>query len=386
MSRLKLATLILLSWCASLSAQAQTELDKLMVRRTPNCFDIYYNCALLIPQYFSEQKFDSVQVLLNYWETRCGLNHAMLKIKLLFAIHQNAFSEALYDENIIEFLLYEQSYTQAVKKIRNDPKLGHVPLFAFQGAEEFEAFTTTVARTLLLEKQPVGLARFFCEAYAGNVDSLFIKLQAPEFEDTRLREYYERKRESTLRMSEGYWSLFSGYWTPQGENRILGNHPVLGAQFGIKRKGFLYGLVAQFGFLNTSRPYAVRYEGEIVETKHYFGGFLGFEGGKELWRKHRHEFDVLAGLGWDGFDAIESDKNRKAKSINSLNVNLGLGYRQFFKPYSTHYLSLEGRYNFVNYATHGGSDLSGNTITLRLIYGQLGNARKNNRLRTFDYK
>ncbi|NUO81617.1 hypothetical protein HUU05_16220 [candidate division KSB1 bacterium] len=258
MSRLKLATLILLSWCASLSAQAQTELDKLMVRRTPNCFDIYYNCALLIPQYFSEQKFDSVQVLLNYWETRCGLNHAMLKIKLLFAIHQNAFSEALYDENIIEFLLYEQSYTQAVKKIRNDPKLGHVPLFAFQGAEEFEAFTTTVARTLLLEKQPVGLARFFCEAYAGNVDSLFIKLQAPEFEDTRLREYYERKRESTLRMSEGYWSLFSGYWTPQGENHILGNHPVLGAQFGIKRKGFLYGLVAQFGLLNTSRPYAVR--------------------------------------------------------------------------------------------------------------------------------
>ncbi|NUO81616.1 hypothetical protein HUU05_16215 [candidate division KSB1 bacterium] len=95
---------------------------------------------------------------------------------------------------------------------------------------------------------------------------------------------------------------------------------------------------------------------------------------------------MLAGLGWDGFDAIESDKNRKAKSINSLNVNLGLGYRQFFKPYSTHYLSLEGRYNFVNYATHGGSDLSGNTITLRLIYGQLGNARKNNRLRTFDYK
>ncbi len=386
MQGLKLTFTLLLFFAAALLAQEPIELDKLMTRRSLNCNDIYFNCSLLIPRYFSEQRYDSVAVLLDYWEQRCGLNQALLKTKLLVAIHQGEFNESLYDDQIIESLLYEQFYLRTVESIRAAPRRAHLPLFDFPGDEEFNAFTGTLARNILLEKNTRGLTHYFAEAYAGNVDSLFLKLEAPAFANTRLREYYGRKLANTLQMGEGHLSVWAGYWSPRGANRILGNHPLLGFQLGLKNDGWLYGFAVQFSFLNARQSYTVRHEGELVATKHFFGGFIGLEGGKELWRSQRSEIDALAGIGWDGFDALTSKKNETAKTINSLNLNLGLGVRRFLKPYESGYIGVEGRYNFVNYASNGGSDLSGNTITLRVVYGWLGNARKNSRLRAFGYE
>jgi hypothetical protein len=90
-------------------------------------------------------------------------------------------------------------------------------------------------------------------------------------------------------------------------------------------------------------------------------------------------------MGFDGFDAIETDDNRNAKTIGSFNLNLGFAFRHFLKKHDSKYLGIEMRYNWVNYATGGGSDLSGNTITLRLMYGLLGNSVKNKRLEALGH-
>jgi len=89
----------------------------------------------------------------------------------------------------------------------------------------------------------------------------------------------------------------------------------------------------------------------------------------------------VGGIGYDGFEAISEnvDAGVASKSINSLNINLGAGYRYYYKG-DGRYLSLQPRINTVNYANKRGSDLSGNTISIRLIWGFSSNEGRDRQL------
>jgi hypothetical protein len=101
-----------------------------------------------------------------------------------------------------------------------------------------------------------------------------------------------------------------------------------------------------------------------------------------------HELDILGGCGWDGFDALEigktNDPNRVTKSINALNLNLGVGYRKYLKNKS--YVGIEMRYNVIDYQNRSGTDLTGNTVTVRLKFGTSRNLYRDNTLMRLDHK
>ena len=115
---------------------------------------------------------------------------------------------------------------------------------------------------------------------------------------------------------------------------------------------------------------------------------MGFDFGYELFSIKKNNFDLIGGIAFDGFDALSSDNsnsnNNISKSINSLNLNIGLGYKHFLNSWN--YLGFDFKYNFVNYDNKNGTDLAGNTITINLIYGFMGNRYKDNILRQLDYK
>jgi hypothetical protein len=101
-----------------------------------------------------------------------------------------------------------------------------------------------------------------------------------------------------------------------------------------------------------------------------------------MWRKGKSEIDVVGGIGYDGFEAISEDVDAGigSKSINSLNINIGAGYRYYYKKNSGQYVCLQPRINAVNYANKGGSDLSGNTLSIRLIWGFSSNDGRDQQL------
>jgi hypothetical protein len=125
-----------------------------------------------------------------------------------------------------------------------------------------------------------------------------------------------------------------------------------------------------------------------VRTNHFFGGYFGADVERTLLRLPKHQFDFLGGIGLDGFDTIETEGQNSGtddgKSINSLNVNLGLGYKYFYNK--TGFLGLDAKYNMVNYRNTGGTDLSGNTVTLGLTLGFLWNESKQAALKSLRYK
>ena len=129
-------------------------------------------------------------------------------------------------------------------------------------------------------------------------------------------------------------------------------------------------LTAVIRFVSSPHYYKVYSQNTVMTTRHFVGGYVGIDIGREMWRRGKSEFDVVGGIGYDGFEAIQEDVDAgiNSKSINSLNINIGVGYRYYYKK-SGPYLSLQPRLNTVNYANKGGSDLSGNTISIRLIWG-----------------
>ena len=173
--------------------------------------------------------------------------------------------------------------------------------------------------------------------------------------------------------------VLTGAWIPYGNNRLLGNHPIVGFGIGGGNK-FIVDVTLECRFIDKSKEYYnVQYKGNNVTTNHFFGGYLGFDGGWNYLTMSRTRFYVLGGLAFDGFDATRptsgtqttgpqiSGKKDDARTINSLNVNAGLGWRVFSSDGS--YAGFELRNNFVKYSNPGGTSLDGNTFVVRFLYG-----------------
>jgi hypothetical protein len=78
-----------------------------------------------------------------------------------------------------------------------------------------------------------------------------------------------------------------------------------------------------------------------------------------------------AGIGYEQITAIpnENDYGEDDKILRSWNVNGGLVLKYYFK--ADKYFGIHARYNLVNYSNFGGTDISGDYLSLKLVYGGL---------------
>jgi len=106
-----------------------------------------------------------------------------------------------------------------------------------------------------------------------------------------------------------------------------------------------------------------------------------------LFKANKNEFDLLFGIGYDGFESVKTIENNSEASlthpINSINTNFGLGFRHFYKK--NRYWGLKAKYNILNYNNSGGTNLMGNCITISLCLGNFSNQAKENELYEIRY-
>ncbi|RZL41053.1 MAG: hypothetical protein EOP00_25565 [Pedobacter sp.] len=329
---------------------------------------------------------DTVSAIVKYWEKHCGLTEPLLRIKILLAINGDSLNDKLYSGiPVINYLIN-------FRESRRYENIGY-SYGQYYGAyppmnTSFDNFTKDLA--LKLKKNPANSAldNFFLDLYSQNFDKIFYRLQDSVLNDSTLKQSYKKELQRYIHLPEGHFAMYTGMWLPSGNLSIVGNHPLFGFQIGVKKKKTLIDGVMELKFGNSPNVYFVQKDDSLYSTKHFFGGFIGLDLGYELINKKGNEIDLLAGTAWDGFDVLDigkpDDPDRITKTINALNFNVGIGYRTYFKNKS--YLGIETRYNVVNYQNKNGTDLSGNTLTIRLKYGISRNIYKDNALRRLDYK
>jgi len=375
------ATLIIFCCALSIAAWCQDppSLENLMKRRVVDCRDIVFNCQTLIPRYAQQQSTDSVWLTLQYWVDKCGESERTLRMEILLNLKEKTFYEEHYKNDLLDLLMTYRNMMDTRSEVPDDdPEAAEF----IKNIQKYDAFTADYARALAKENDPHTLEYLLCEFYSNNFDPLLKALRDKKIPGTFLQAKYNETVNKAKTASEGNVALIGEWWIPTQNATVLGQHPGLGVQVGIKKNKFMVDLTAIIRFINSPHEYKVFSQNTVQTTRHFLGGYVGVEVGREMWRKGKSELDVVGGIGYDGFEAIAEDVDAGigSKSLNSLNINLGVGYRYYYKKDSGQYLSLQPRINTVNYANKRGSDLSGNIISIRLIWGFSSNDNRDEQL------
>ncbi len=385
MKRLSFLLLILILSSASFGQNVNVE--KLMTRRYYTCQDVFYNAQFLIPEYYKKDSKDTLNAIIDFWQMHCGRTEEIVRFKILFAIDGGVFKESTFGSEILRYLVLYRNKTD----LNQGKNHTYYTRYSFALPNNLDKFTVELARKLLLVRTNLTpLEKFILQVYSNNNNISFADLQSDDFKGTLIQQAYfdEVNRNRSRVISHG--GIYVGIWIPQGNLNVVGVHPVLGFQGGIKYKKLTADVSIGLKFVNSPNVYQVYLNDSVWNTNHFFGGYLGLDLSYELFKVKKNSFNLTGGVAFDGFDALSvKDQNSKvtiSKSLNSLNLNLGLGYKYNFDEW--HYLGIDFKYNLVDYKNSGGTDLSGNVYTINLVYGFMGfygERYKSNMLHTLDY-
>ena len=368
-----------------------TSLDSLFLGTSLWPEDISYNASLLLPKYFNGNKSDSIDTIIKYWEEYVGDIEPLIRFKILYQIYNDNFSEDIYNKYIPELLLYYRD----MKDIEYYKKDWEVTFYSFgYGMRKkkfisnvYNNFTAHLANELFLKKVKEGTPEYLlCKFYSYNFQEFFKDIRSDRYQHTKLKKYCDEYVDGVAKSFQSNLALFTGYWLPQGKNKILGNHPQLGFTAGFKFQKLLFDFTMAVRFLDSKEPYMFEYQGNLKSTNKFQASYMGVELGYELFRSNHFEFDILGGLAWDALIPVSEDKNQPVKRIEAFNSNVALGIRYYFNQYSSKYLGFQLRNNFVHYKTEIGSDLSGDVVSLRLIFGFANDKHKQEIRKAFGHK
>lgn len=379
-----------------LAAQSQdAQLKKMMTKRALSQSDVALNIASLVPTLYKENKIDTIKQLIGYYERNYGSGYIVSPLKFLLEIKDREFKEEMkpppfsaaevsdssfYAENILGTLYsFKELCSNMVEPgfYQEDVREQYIPYLSFIGTQ-----AQLLKATPNLKPEEFFLLTYF----AHPVDSCMNLLEDVKYNGTRVQRAWLHYRRQKEVVKGGSFGLVTGVWVPTGNLSLLGPHPYFGGVFGVRRPKFSVEINLNFRFLKSPNYYNVVAEQNLYKTNHYFGGYFGIDGMYQLIKKKKNGLELLGGVAFDGMDALKTnskDEDAISKSINSLNLNMGVGYRLYIRQRNrvvrqwgqykvenwTSYLAIQAKYNVINYKNAGGTPLNGDGITIGVIYG-----------------
>lgn len=396
MKNARLYALLLMVIIIGFSNAQSQDLSKLMIDKAPNCSDIEYNSKRLLVQYHAENKMDSFGLILDYWQQKCNpIDDDFITIKTLYSMEKGMLLLLPNDVYFLNSLTNIQERRE-YKERDAEPFTGSYYRYYYRHYPQsndpvyiaFDSLVTAMATQLEGKYASNRAENLLAQFYSGKITSIFDSIDNPQIINwVGLKTTYSAALKHHLALPEFNLALIAGLWIPTGNASLLGLHPLIGGQMGIKKNRITYNLTAAFRFLPSEEYYITSYKGTLKNTNNYFGVYFGGDVNYDLVYLGNHPVYISSGIAFDGFDAVESDNNNNnnnnGKTIKSFNFNVGLGYRFMFK--NRGYLALQTNYHFVNYRNTGGTDLSGNTITAGIIWGSFSNMVKHRELKNLRY-
>lgn len=377
---MKKITTIFLTVFITVTALSQNNIEKLMTRRYLSCDNINYNVSYLIPEYYEKGEIDTLNSIIKYWEDHCGNSEELTRCKILFAIERNDFEEKIYNSDILDLLfLYKNNAFRKKSEslyMQNDRfNLINIP-------DTLNKFTEKLAIHLLERNSLTALEEFFLRIYSNDFMNTFSMITSDKFNGTLLQKLYYKEVEKYENQIIFHGDYLLGTWIPFDKLSIVGSHPFLGVRGGIRYKKLIVDATMGFKFGKSPNTYQVYLKDSLWNTDHFLGGYLGLDLAYELLKYRKNSFDLIGGVAYDGFDALDIPEKNISKTINALNLNIGLGYKHQISEW--YYWGVDLKYNFINYKNPGGSNLLGNSLSINLIFGFLAD-RYENRLNQSEY-
>ena len=354
------------------------DFDSYMERKPRfSCEEVALNSSIIFVDYVARGEVDSAKMVLSYWETKCRYSEATFRANVLLAIQEECYNDSIIRKTdvVSQIINFKARVNLAQSEDSEYYFARHPQSYSYLSPEcEFDMFTRIWATTLMAEQNAESIEYLWCELYTGKTDRIISELNNRKKEEAP--NLIEPIKQSVKYANGGYGTnlaFIAGMWVPTGAASILGIHPEVGFQVGGRiYDRFMIDFTMLFRFLKSKDTYyAMRKDGIFEQTKNFFGGYIGLDLGYILFKKKKHELDALAGVGFDGFDCLDENKDMdlESRSIFSYNVNVGLGYKYFFREGG--YVGLNAKYNIVDYKRSNVIDFTGNTVTLDFLIGGL---------------
>ncbi len=341
--------------------------DAMIPAQAISCRDIAHTATELIPRYHRDNQTDSLQQLLRYWETQCGMTEPLMRFIVLWQIETNTFSEDWLPERVIDYLF---DHREAIESNQYADLF-----FDFHDWEyhplhpSYNDFTRRLALRLRQYNDLSMAESFFVKFYAHDFEKAVSILSEDKLSGTRIDYLYDAHRKRIRALPARHVTFCFGLWSPTGNLGLLGMQPQVSILAEHIQNRLMYGLNMKITLGSTSEPYEFVAAGVSYESNHFIRVHAGLHAGVDLLNSLRHALFITSGIGYDGIEPLSmaSVNNDTSSIIHSVNFNTGLTYQLTFQ--SNHILSLMTRFNFVNYRNQGGTDLSGNIFTVGLGYG-----------------
>ena len=385
MGKLTLALLLLLGYSQSLAKDTEPTgledlrnqkgiedpLEQLLSSDDPErCRRMFLNAEKLIPLYYRRGQRDSIDIVIHFLDQECREGH-FADLELLLAIEDgHSFADYCNELLFKDMIGIYTSYTSFQMLSSNG-------LYSNESqGDGYGDLLSDIVQGLIERTDSTTVAHMICRYFAGDKQFIRSQLANGQVEPSCFKNFYERStskiRHDLIHKLRVHASVNAGTWTPLDRMSTLGPKVEFGFSLGVRKNRLGADFLGIFRAMSAKEDYRVKVDNTIRSTGHYFGAYFGLEGTFEFLRVGQYASELLVGIGYDGFDAFAENDDYQ-KSINSLNLNVGLAGRFYTTETKSYYLGYQIRYNLVKYGTGGGTDLSGDAISFNLVFGFLGN-------------
>jgi hypothetical protein len=329
------------------------------------CEDVTENCATLFVHYYKAGNMDSVAIVMNYWEGKCGNIEPIQRARILFAIDQKKYHDAVLKPGILERVLDYKEKENAPDSPNNRNK--------------FDVFTKQLADSIINRYSKSGIQYAWCEFYGEKPDKLLKRIQNHEFDESGLaQEYFSEVRK--LKINGAFnMAVLVGAWIPFEALSEFGPHPEIGYSVGGSIARFHFDAAVGYRSLHTSGV-DIRHQNTTIKANRFSGYFLGIDVGVSLWRKRQNELFCVGGFGYEYFSIVN---NKEIPAIQSSYLNLGMAYRRHL-PHNTH-MGIQLKYNAMHYLAGSAFDNVKNAFLARLSFGWMSGGEKMRKLSRLQY-
>lgn len=343
--------------------------DSMLYQKPIDCRDISYKSSIYFVKYMESNKFDSVKLLLKYWEEKCGTVSYVITAKVLFALKVNKYNDSLLGRFKLNYLLNYNT-----KLDQNNPFQSSVRYNTYDNLDSnYYKFCKKLAVSLKDKYNEGTTEKLLCEIYSNNGDSTISLLKNKKYENTLFYINYNENLKAELAQPKYCYALLIGNWMPLGSLSKVKNHVELGIQIGYKMKRINIEVPFLIRLNNIKTNYLARRTDTSITkevSKKFTGVHIGIDIGYDVIQYKKHELQLKTGLGYDivtVFEADKNNKNSKPTNIDSYAINIGFLYKYYFL--SDYFVGIQTKYNIIDYTRNGVIDYKGNSLSITLLIG-----------------
>lgn len=360
---------LLLVFDAGNTFSQEIQVEDMIRQRTVSCKEIAFTTTALLQEYHQKQQHDTVQALLYYWESQCGMQEPMMRFLILHMIGTNTFYEDWYPQNLLVLLedYHSSQKTQGLQNYYYDYiNWEHYPLHP-----GFNAYTIALAEDLKRYEDITAVERYYLEFYSNNFKAAAEMKNSKVLAGSGLDSVHQQLEIEIRSRPRNYITLSGGFWKPTGKMATLGSHPELGISYEYQNKALLTNIYMDIAFVDAANNYQVRVDNQLYNTKVFIGVAFGLDMGLRLAEGKTTAFFLVPGIAYRGFESLNTDTENNWETpsnfIGSFSPNIGFYLRESTSAHVQ--LGIRARYNLVNFKNQGGTDLSGNVFNLGLVLG-----------------